>query len=92
MGDIEGHTGWLLAVRKQASGQLEEAADGYMNILRRSDAAECGVPDEVLAFVIAQASNAYTAVADWEGLEAFLNYLEVRCLNFCCSASACGLV
>lgn len=61
----------------QAAGKLEAALGLYSQLLRAAEAEQSNTPDEVLAFVVAQASQAYTALADWEGLEAFLEALEV---------------
>ena len=68
---------WLPAIQLQASGRLEAALPLYKDILRAAEAGESSIPDDGLAFIVAQASQAYTALADWQGLEAFFEYLEV---------------
>ena len=72
---MESHLAWLPAMQKQAEGNFEGALDGYRSVL---EGVEDGgsAPDEVLAFVVAQASSAYASIADWAGLEAFFEYLE----------------
>ena len=75
--DIKDYVIWLPAKQKQAAGMTEAAASQYMSILKSVEEAGCSPPDEALAFVAAQASQAYADLPDWEGLEAFFEYLEV---------------
>jgi hypothetical protein len=69
---------WMPAMQQQASGCLEEALDSYSDLLGKVEGGQVGMRDETTAFVVAQASKAYAAVADWEGLEAFFARLEVN--------------
>ena len=65
----------------QASGKLETALGLYNELLRSAENEEVTTPDEVLALVVTQASQAYVDLSDWEGLEAFFEHLEVSCCN-----------
>lgn len=64
-------------MQQQALGQSEAALSTYLRLLKPANIADCSMPDEAVAFVVAQASQAYADLADWEGLEAFFKTLQV---------------
>lgn len=68
---------WILPMQRQATGHLEGTPQAFKDILARLDDMDACMPDETTAFVVAQASQAYTDLADWDGLEAFFEFLEV---------------
>jgi len=68
---------WMPAMQQQAAGHVEGALDSYTALLDRVEGGTARMRDETIAFVVAQASKAYSAVADWEGMEAFFARLEV---------------
>ncbi len=66
------------AMQQQAAGRMETAVEMYSELLGTGNAGPPGMRDESTAFMVAQASKAYAAVADWEGLESFFTRLEVN--------------
>ncbi|KAL0019463.1 hypothetical protein WJX77_007420 [Trebouxia sp. C0004] len=66
---------WLYGVTLQASARHEEAAVVYTRYLQQPDKADtCG--PEGQAFLVARCCEAYASVADWEGLQQWLQDLK----------------
>ena len=76
--NIQDLLAWLPAMQLQASGKLEVALEVYNELLTSAETEEGNVPDEAVALLVAQASRAYVDLADWEGLEALFEHLEVN--------------
>lgn len=73
---------WIPATQSRAEGHWEAAQAGYSELLEavsREDGPRMW--DESLPLTWAQATEAYAAVSDWQGLESFLAKLGVRCLS-----------
>ncbi|KAL0054989.1 hypothetical protein WJX82_005498 [Trebouxia sp. C0006] len=67
--------GWLHGVTLQASARHEEAAVIYTRCLQQHDKADtCG--PEGQAFLVDRCCEAYASVADWEGLQQWLQDLK----------------
>ena len=69
---------WMPALQRQAAGHVEAAVSAYGDILGRLEDGTMRMADEAAAYTVAQACEAYAALADWPGLEEFLARLEAR--------------
>jgi hypothetical protein len=78
VGNLGEMLAWMPAMQLQAAGHLEAALESYAALLGRVEGGMSGMREETTAFAVAQASKAYAAVADWEGLEAFFARVEVN--------------
>ena len=77
-GSLDKGLEWMAAAELQAQGSCEEAAASYDAVIRFAANGASAIDAEDVAFCVAQAAEAYAAVADWSGLETFLNQLKVQ--------------